>query len=74
MPIIVGIVVIFVATMVGKAFDAVGGWPGVLLIGGAIIGGLWGFIHLRDRQEAIRPLREKPTRTTSTNIRSKSSR
>ena len=62
MPIIVGIVVIFVATMVGKAFDAVGGWPGVLLIAGAIVAGFWGLIYLRDRQEAIRQLRQKPPR------------
>ena len=43
-----------------KIFDAVGGWPGVFLIIGSIVGGGYALVTASNRREAIKELREKP--------------
>lgn len=53
MPIIVGIVIIVVAGFVMQAFEAIGGWPGLIVIAAAVAGGIW-FISSTTRRNAER--------------------
>ena len=65
MPIVIGIVVLFMIGVAMQVFDAVGGWPGVFLIVGGIAGGGWALTSALNRREAIKSLREKPARVTA---------
>ena len=65
MPIFVGIVVIFMVGVAMKVFDAVGGWPGVFLIVGGLVGGGYALAIALKRSDEIKALKAKPDRVSS---------
>ena len=65
MPIIVGIIVIFMIGVVMKVFDAVGGWPGVFLIVAGLVGGGYALAIALKRSDEIKALKAKPDRVSS---------
>ena len=60
MQLILGIIAITIIGIAMQIFDAVGGWPGVFLIVGAVVGGGIGLNVLVARNAAIKDLRAMP--------------
>ena len=65
MPLFVGIVVIFMVGVAMKIFDAVGGWPGVFLIVGGLVGGGYALAVALKRSDEIKALKAIPDRVSS---------
>ena len=60
MQIILGIIAIVIIGVAMRIFDAIGGWPGVFLIAGAVIGGVIALKVVLARAAAIKVLRAMP--------------
>ena len=65
MPIIFGIIVFVVIGVAMKVFDAVGGWPGVVVIVGVLVGGGYALATALKRSDEIKALKAKPDRVSS---------